>query len=134
MTHILTKKRARIEHANKLIKIISEHGRRFFYCKSTDRTAHFSMINGRVYLNDDHTGKAIHVRQDVPWKGFSHGGTLKALIEAIAHYIRTGNRLGIGWIGPERTFTDGNIWGYPKEAIESVRMLALGLPIFGESP
>lgn len=123
------KRKARTEHANELINLIAAHGRRFFYCKSTGKTAHFSLIKNRVYFNDDYTGKAIMIRQTKDWKGFSHGGTLRALIEKIAEYIRTGNQIYIGWIGPETSFTNGNIWGYTEEEMTKTRTEALKLSI-----
>lgn len=123
------KRKARTEHANELINVIAAHGRKFFYCKSTERTAHFSLIKNRVYFNDDYTGKAILVRQTMDWKGFSHGGTLRALVERIAEYIRTGKKIDISWIGPERSFTKGNIWGYTEADMQATREAAITLAI-----
>lgn len=52
------------------------------------------------------------------WKGFSHGGTLKALAERFRDYICEGKQMPIGWLGPER-FDDSNIWGYDEVSMRT---------------
>lgn len=90
-------KQQRIETINKLITFISERGRRFFYSNRTinmeniDSTAFMELKNGRIYFIDDYTRREIAVINNYrDWKGFSHGGTLRALILDFAEYIRTG--------------------------------------------
>lgn len=90
-------KQDRIETINKLIKFISERGRRFFYSNRTinmenvDSLAFMKLKNGRIYFVDDYTRKEIYVINNYrDWNGFSHGGTLRALILDFAEYIRTG--------------------------------------------
>lgn len=119
-------KAARVIEANKLIQIIAKHGRRFFYCAQHDRVSSFHLggYEGRIYFTDDYTGQAILMKPGTKWEGFSHGGTLRALVGDIAKYIATGTPVPLGWIGPGRA--DGsNIWGYDSAAMEAVRAEAL---------
>jgi hypothetical protein len=129
MTRATTaKKTDRLAHVNDLIKTISDYGRRFFYNKERDRVARMLIgPKGHLYFQDDYTGKAIYVAYQGRWSGFSHGGTLKTLVEALANYVRTGQQLSIGWIGPER-FDDSNIWGYAEDEMAKCRAAALTNP------
>ncbi|WP_323142772.1 hypothetical protein [Massilia phyllosphaerae] len=114
-------KAARVAEVNKLLKSISNFGRRFFYSKQHDRVA--SMMigkTGHVYFVDDYSGKPIYTAYQGHWRGFSHGGTLKSLVQALAEYIRTGKQLSMDWIGPER-FDQSNIWGYAADEMAKCR-------------
>lgn len=117
----------RLLEANHLIKIISDFGRRFFYNQTHDRVAKFAIgEKGHLFFVDDYTGKSIYIAYKHRWSGFSHGGTMRDLVRALGDYIRTGDRLSIGWIGPERRqITDGNIWGYPEDQMALCRAAAL---------
>lgn len=131
----LTLKRQRAEQVNQAIKIIADHGRRFFYDQHSKRYASVEVDSrGRVWLIDDYTGKRIYTHPNTwgnKWRGFSHGGTLRDLVEAFREYICTGKPLGQSYLGPERhRITDGNIWGYAPEAMTAVRELAGALPVF----
>ena len=89
-------KEERLEVINKLIQFISERGRRFFYSKRTvnmdvESIAFMKLKKGRIYFVDDYTRKEIAVINNYKmWNGFSHGGTLRALVLDFAEYIRTG--------------------------------------------
>ncbi|MEY2354755.1 hypothetical protein [Lysinibacillus capsici] len=91
-----TDKIERVEIVNKLIKFISERGRRFFYRKETllnknkDFTAYMKIKNNRIYYVDDYTQTEIPMVKHGNWQGFSHGGTLRALVSEFAYFIRTG--------------------------------------------
>lgn len=126
-------KQDRLNHANQLVQVIAKHGRRFFYSAEKNRTAEFKLDErGRVWFVDDYTGKTIFTHQcglHSRWRGFTHGGTLRALVEAIRDYIMHGEKLSIGWLGPERSFTNGNIWGYEPDQMAACRAEALMLPI-----
>lgn len=122
-------KAERLGHVNALIKTISDHGRRFFYNKTNDRVARMLIVpTGHIYYVDDYSGKAIYVAYQGHWRGFSHGGTLKQLVQSFADYVRTGDQLSINWIGPQR-FDDSNIWGYAEEAMNKCRAEALTNPM-----
>lgn len=89
-------KEERLEIVNKLIHYISEHGRRFFYTKGTytnvdiESVAFMKFKNGRLYFVDNYTETEIPMTARSNWDGFSHGGTLRALVSDFAEYIRTG--------------------------------------------
>jgi hypothetical protein len=123
----------RLAHANQLIRIISSHGRRFFFNETHDRIAELVLCSrGRVWFLDDYTGKLIYTHKTTltnKWRGFSHGGTLRNLVEMMRDYIVNGWPIREWYLGQERDFTDGNVWGYSQEAIEAVRTDAARLPI-----
>lgn len=126
----VAEKAQRIEHINALIKIISDYGRRFFYDARSGRVARMAIgQKGHIYFQDDYSGKLIYVAYRGNWRGFNHGGTLQDLVNKMANYVRTGDRLGIGWFGPERKgITDGNIWGYDDDEIAKCRAEAAKNP------
>jgi hypothetical protein len=129
-------KQTRTEHANELIRVIAKHGRRFFYNAQHDRTARLEVDErGKVWFHDDYSGKRIYTHKSgfsSRWKGFSHGGTLRSLVEAMRDYICTGQTLPPGWIGLERHFTVGNVWGYAAADMAACRAEALVLPIISK--
>ena len=75
----------RLKQANEFIKIISDHGRRFFRFNSN--IAKLKLINNRVWFVDDFTEKMIYTHYNGRWKKFSHGGTLKQFIINLKNYI-----------------------------------------------
>lgn len=100
-------KQQRLNHANELIKVISEHGRRFFYNQKNDCLSEMKIDeNGKVWFKDDYTMKWIFTHKTNwtnKWKGFSHGGTLKDLIEQMREYIIKGTQIHEGYIGLKRS-------------------------------
>lgn len=129
----LWNKRQRCEQVNQVIKIIGDHGRRFFFSESKQRYARLEVDRrGKVWLIDDYTGMRVFTHPNTwggRWKGFSHGGTLKALVESFRDYICEGKKMPLGWLGPER-FDDSNIWGYDEAGMRSVREQAAVIPVF----
>ena len=130
-------KQERVEHANQLIRIIGSHGRRFFYHAPENRFARMELRNGRVYFIDDYSDRAIYTHP-VPtgsrWPGFSHGGTLRALVEDMRDYITKGNPVRPWTIAPQYCYAEGNVWGYDEQAAKAVRDAANQLPIVGPQP
>jgi hypothetical protein len=130
----LTLKQQRVEHVNQVIRIIADHGRRFFYSQANNRYA--SMVvdqRGNIWFIDDYSGKHILTHETVwggRWHSFTHGGTLRRLVENFRDYIRTGEQLNPFYLGPERSFDDSNIWGYDEAAMKAVREQAGALPVF----
>lgn len=122
---------ARVEHANALIQVIAAHGRRFFFNAGQNAFASMSVdSNGVVWIQDDYTRMLVNTMpRDTAWKGFSHGGTLRSLVEDMRDYIVTGNTIALGTLGPERMFNAGNIWGYEQDQMAAVRIEASVLPI-----
>ena len=129
-----TDKTARLAHANALIRVISAHGRRFFWNEEAQRVASLELDpRGRVWFIDDYTGKRIYTQKTTftnKWRGFSHGGTLRDLVEAMADYIRTSQQINRHCIAPTRSMDGGSdMWGYGPEACQAVRAEAFTLPI-----
>ena len=128
-------KQARLQHANDLIKIIGSHGRRFFYNKERDVFARLELRNGRLWWIDDYRGAEVYILNTGfrrHWRGFSHGGTLRALVEDIREYITKGTRIPGRKIVIQQLGKDDlseNIWGYDAEGAKAVRAAAYALPI-----
>lgn len=147
----LAAKQVRLEHANALIKIIASHGRRFFWRGGVNkrdaatettvvvpagRLARFEFRNGRLYFVDDYTEKAILLPRPNwgrgNWSGFSHGGTMRSLVEAMSEYIRLGTQVPRWQIVIKQLGANGlekNVWGYDAKSAEAVRSEAYALPI-----
>lgn len=144
-------KQDRLGHANALIRIIASHGRRFFWYggvnrwdqatksstfEAADRMARLELRNGRVYFVDDYTQKAVYTHMTANfengWRGFSHGGTLRSLVEDMRDYVMKGTLIPRWKIVIERSGArslEENIWGYDVAAARAVRDAAYALPI-----
>ncbi|MGE7113926.1 hypothetical protein [Lysinibacillus sp. NPDC047702] len=88
-------KQDRLEAINKLIEFISERGRQFFFREKNrvtgnPQTAYIKFKNERVYFVDAYTNEEVYAYSGFSHKGFSHGGTLWALVCDFSHFIRTG--------------------------------------------
>lgn len=135
MAKALEAKKARADEVNQVISIIATHGRRFFFSQISQRYARIEVdARGKVWFIDDYSRNRIYTHQTTwgnKWRGFTHGGTLRALVEAFRDYIITGKSLDPFYLGPERNnLSHGNIWGYEPEAMLAVRELAVALPVF----
>jgi hypothetical protein len=132
----LALKRQRVEHVNQAIRIIADHGRRFFYSQSVNRYASMEVDHrGKVWFIDDYSGKRVFTHETVwggRWRGFTHGGTLRDLVKEFRDYICTGEQLHPGCLGPER-FDDSNIWGYDEPGMKAVREQAGALSVFRQT-
>ncbi len=126
-------KQQRTEQVNQVIRIIGAHGRRFFFNQVADRYASMEVDHrGKVWFVDDYSARRIFTHETNwggRWRGFSHGGTLRSLVEGFRDYIRTGEPLSPFYLGPER-FDDSNIWGYDEDGIKAVREQAGILSVF----
>lgn len=129
MTEIISKAE-RLDVANAVIAAIAKHGRRFFWSERHHRVSRFEFgARGRLTLVDKHTGYAVYVMKNGPWRSFSEGGTLRRLIEALARYIREGERIKGGYFGPWPDWVcDGDLWGYGAEAMKALRADLAGSP------
>lgn len=111
----------RLAEANEVIRHVSNFGRRFFYCARFDRIARLEITaGGRIVFVDDFTDRRVNPFREVRWKNFSHGGTLQRFVEALANYVRTGERMHPGHFGPW-TMLYGDLWGYGLEEMDKVR-------------
>lgn len=123
-----TRREARCKTANELLLIISAHGRRFFYDSGSVCRMHVD-LRGRVWFRDAYSGRSIYTHYRGRWRGFTHGGTLKALVESLRDFI-TGRRktLPLGHLGPwPETVCRGDLWGYGGAAMCRVRAAAYAL-------
>lgn len=110
-------KKEKIETSNKMIKIISDHGRRFFYYRGD--VGYFKTKNKRLYFVDEFTKKEIYLYYRY-WS-FHHGGTLRALVNALKEYIMNRAEFPLNHLGPWPEYLcGGDPWGYGKE-METVR-------------
>lgn len=134
MKTLINPKVDRAELCNALLITIGDCGRRFFWHNpraygdkvSPPRYAFFSVDRGRVYFTDDYSQKRIytHWTRD-EWRGFSHGGTLRDLVIALRDFIRTGEPIKPGYLGPWPAYIcDGDLWGYGAD-MAKVRQAAV---------
>lgn len=123
-------KKARLEHANTLIQLIASHGRRFFWYgeneKDLGRIAQLELRQGCVYYMDAYSGRSIYT-MNKDWVGFTHGSTLRSLVEVMRDYVMRGTLIPRWKIAPERH--GWNAWGYDIESAKSLREAAFALPI-----
>lgn len=121
----------RVTLANSMLKKIASCGRKFFYSPRDERTAMFVEENGRLYFMDDHNGVLLplsHCHSKRWRRYFSHGGTLKGLILALADYIQTGKPIHRYHFFAPTWYSEGDPWGY-KEDMRAVQECALSLQI-----
>lgn len=129
-------KAERLGHANALIEVISRHGRRFFRNRESGAIARLELdASGRLWWIDEYRGSRVYTGKVMGyphrWRGFSHGGTLRSLVEALRGYVLRGELLHPEYIAPSRIDpTNGDIWGYGAEAAAAVRAEAHALPLF----
>jgi hypothetical protein len=107
----LTLKQQRAEQVNQAIRIIADHGRRFFYSHAVNRYANMEVDQrGKVWFIDSYSGKRIFTHETVwggKWRGFSNGGTLRQLVENFRDYIRTGEPMNPFYLGLRRGGHEG---------------------------
>lgn len=130
-------KQGRLEAANQLLQKIASCGRKFFYSPRNNRLARFviSEANGRLYFVDDRNGQELplsHCHSKKWRRYFSHGGTLKGLIEALGDYIRTGKTVDRGYFFAPQWYSEGDPWGYGED-MRMVRDEALRLKVVAAS-
>ncbi|RYU41315.1 hypothetical protein ERW49_18730 [Aliivibrio finisterrensis] len=123
-------KQQRLEEANKLIKSISSYGCKFFSGKSGCASLGYG-IKPRVFFTDAKTSALIETHEH-EWVGFSHGGTLRVLIEYLRDYINDDVKFNIECICTFRS--DGsNTWGYDRLEAEKLVNEVKGLDMFNVS-
>lgn len=115
----------RLERAadvNDLIRVIGGCGRKFFYYSKEDRYARIEVDHrGRVWWHDEYTNARIYTHYPRWGKYFSHGGTLKRLVNAFKDYVAKGKPLTSAQLGPwPDWYCNGNLWGYGDD-MQTVR-------------
>lgn len=120
-------KTQRLAKANQFLTVIASCGRQFF--RTGERIARFEVrYTGRIWFFDDGSGKWICTHYRGRWRGFSHGGTLRRLIDGLVMYIQRGASV-CGELGPwPEWYSDGDPWGYGAD-MEIVRRCAAELLI-----
>lgn len=117
-------KNERLADANYLILQISMTGRRFFFSQTHNRVAKFELtMDGKLWFRDDYTDERIYVAYKGRWRHFSHGGTMRRLVEDLGEWIRTGKQIGPGHFGPWPDYIcgDGDLWGYGLDTMLALR-------------
>ena len=115
-------KEERLKIVNKLIKKISTTGRGFF--ETNGNTAAMILENGFVYFIDDYTKDKIFAYDNHKYfrNGFSHGGTLEALVKEFSVFIRTGKKVN-GTNGYGGLYCD--YWGYEPSEMKEIQDYAV---------
>ncbi len=134
MTTAKATKIERIQRVNAAVIEIGNRGRRFFYYNKEDRYAQMMMTpSGHLKWRDEYSDDLVHIVKSGPWHGFSNGGTLRSLVEAFAHYVRTGEPVGSWRFGPWGEYMcDGDLWDYGKENMLDLRRALATNPAIGE--
>lgn len=114
---------ARLRQVNGLLREIAKHGRRFFFHKGT--VSQFTWdVHGRLWWKDAYSGKLVYPYGNRRWRGFTEGGTLRALVLELRMYIVHGIKLSQGTLGPWPVwYCEGDLWGY-GDAMTSIRAYA----------
>lgn len=118
-------KASRANIANELLRVIAACGRQFF--SHDGRVACFDVDGrGHVWFVDAYSQKRIYTHYRYNWRGFTNGGTLRALVENLRDYIRTGEPPSLG-LGPwPAELCGGDLWGYGTD-MQRVRTAAVAL-------
>lgn len=119
----------RMERANELIATIGACGRKFFR-RGQGIALFIEDKKGNLRWVDEYSGKALWTsRSWRGWKGFSNGGTLKSLAQALAQFIRTGEPIADGHLGPwPQWLQGGDLWAYGDD-MQIVRSKAAELGV-----
>lgn len=116
--------RVRAEKANELIRVIATHGRGFFSRRDEKgdlNIARFQISRtNRIYFIQALENSRVNItKEPYYWRGFEDGGTLKALVQSLKEYIKTGLPLVGNHFGPWPY--DCDIWGYGSKGMAAVR-------------
>lgn len=118
---------SRLETANAIIGVIASHGRRFFSQNADRRTtcvenpfiARFQVdTRGELWFVDSYTRRLVLVRHS-KWPGFSSGGTLRAIVEHLAEFIKAAKPVNIDYFSPSpQRVCNGDLWGYGTDMLK----------------
>ncbi len=106
----------RVEIANDFLRIISQHGRRFFHFQG--RVSRFELDERRrVWFIDSYRQSRIYTHREGSWgRKFHNGGTLLSLCKALRDFIMDRGSLPLRHLGPwPQTLCEGDLWGYGDE-------------------
>ena len=119
-----TTKQERAAQANRFLETVAGCGRKFF--AHNGRVSRLEVDErGHVWFVDAYRPARIYTQcKWSKWRGFSEGGTLRALVLKLCDYIRTGESQPLG-LGPwPEWICSGDLWGY-GDAMEQVRAAAM---------
>jgi len=123
----------RLENVNAFIKVIGDHGRRFFYYSKSDRYAHMQLdARGRVWFVDDYSGERIYTHRNWRWRGFTHGGTLRNIVEVFRDHIKKGVRIHPSYFTIKSWMGSEHPWGYPLDSLEILHAEGIRLGLIAE--
>ena len=119
-------KEDRLEKANDLLQAIASCGRRFFFHSDDGAVSRLELDHrGRVWLIDHYSKRRVYTHDErSKWRGFTNGGTLRALICDLRDFVVRGELLHPGVLG----FGRDNHWAYGGDlAIVQDAAIRLGL-------
>jgi len=123
----------RLENVNAFIKVIGDHGRRFFYNSKSDRYAHMEIDKrGRAWFVDDYTEERIYTHYSGEWRGFSHGGSLRSLVQVFRNHIKQGTKINAHFFTCRSWVGGGHPWGYSSDSLEVLREEGVLLGVVAE--
>lgn len=102
--------------ANRALEIIASHGRQFF--RHENRVGYFDLgPRARVWFVDAYTRKRIYTHdRRSRWRGFTGGGTLRALAYRMSRFIFIGQPLPALTFGPyPEWLCNRDPWGYGED-------------------
>ncbi len=111
----------RVDTANAMLRIISEHGRQFFAHEG--RVSRFVLDRrDRVWFVNKWTDRLIWTHQNGSWgRDFSEGGTLRELCVALREFIMGRAPLPLNHLGSWPLSASGDLWDYGKDEMARVR-------------
>jgi len=130
----LKARQERLDAANSIIAEIAGCGRKFFL--HSGKVSKLEMDKrGRLWFVDSYEGYRTYLHYSGQWRKFHNGGTLRNLVEYLRDFVLHGNALPARIFGPWPNWRNGgDIWGYGKDNMESIRAKALELGLLRAQP
>jgi hypothetical protein len=129
-------RRDRAVQSNAMIGAIACCGRQFFRHK--EAVSRFDVDDrGRVWFTDKYTCRRVYTHYPGRWRGFTEGGTLRAMVEGMRDFITSGMLLSPRYFGPWPEWVcGGDLWGYGADAMQEVRDAAeqIGIAALASPP
>jgi hypothetical protein len=127
----MSDRQERCEVANRMLAAIASCGRRFFH--HDGNLSRFEVDGrGRVWFLDGYSNRRVYTHYRGKWRGFTNGGTLRALCEALSDFIMTGRAISPWHFGPFPDWScGGDLWGYGAD-MAAVREAALRLGVVSD--
>lgn len=108
----------RADKANEWLRFIGDRGRRFFFHDGRYATLEQD-ARGRAWFVDHYSRRRIYTHNERKWRGFTHGGTLRGVVEVLRDYIRHGHRFNPGYFTNIKGY--GHVWGYSLKDMTAIR-------------